>query len=332
MLAFDLGVFNKKVHVVSFKESLFWTIFWIGLSLVFYVFIYFNGYLIHGLETVADVTANSIKFSHPINVDGLTNEQAINIYNHNLSLEFLTGYLIEKTLSLDNIFVIIMIFTAFGIDKLYYHKILFWGILGALVMRFIFIFLCSALIQEFSWLLYFFGLLLVFTGLKMLLSKEKKIDTENHIVVRFASKHFPVDHTYKGGKFTIIKNGKRLITPLMIVLLVIEFSDVIFAVDSIPAIFSVTKDPYIVFFSNIFAIIGLRALFFLLINIINLFRFLKHGVSILLTVIGIKMLIPHPWMEEIGFEPVHSLYLVLGILSISIIASLVFPKSKDVCN
>ena len=166
----------------------------------------------------------------------------------------------------------------------------------------------------------------------MLISKEKKIDTENHFVVRFASKHFPVDKTYKGEKFTIIKNGKKLITPLMLVLLVIEFSDVLFAVDSIPAIFSVTKDPYIVFFSNIFAIIGLRSLFFLLINIIDLFRFLKTGVSVLLTVIGIKMLIPHSWMTKIGFEPVHSLYLVLGILCISIIASLVFPQKKEIHN
>ena len=291
--------------------------------------IYLHGNLIHGLKTSEDVLVNINKFSHPINILGVSDSQAINLYNHNLSLEFITGYLIEYTLSIDNIFVIIMIFTAFGINKLYYHKILFWGILGALVMRFVFIFLSSALIQEFEWVLYLFGILLVFTGIKMLITKEKKIDTENHFVVRFASKHFPVDKTYKGEKFIIIKNGKKLITPLMIVLLVIEFSDVLFAVDSVPAIFSVTKDPFIVFFSNIFAIIGLRSLFFLLINIIDLFRFLKTGVSVLLTVIGIKMLIPHEWMKEIGFEPVHSLYLVLGILCISILASLVFLQKKE---
>lgn len=331
MLILDLGVFNKKSHVVAFKEAMFWTIVWIGIAIGFYFVIKTHGDWLHGIQSKDDIVELIHRYQHPLILDGLSFEESLQLYRNNLGLEYLTGYLIEKALSIDNIFVIIMIFLAFGIDQKYYHRILFWGILGAIVMRFIFIFASAALIQQFFWILYIFGGLLIFTGLRMFANrnKEEKIDTEKHPIVRFASRHFKVDTSYKGKRFMIIKDGKRYVTPLFIVLLVIEFTDVIFAVDSIPAIFAVTKDPYIVFFSNIFAIIGLRSLFFVLMNVINYFHYLKIGLSALLIFIGIKMLIHH-WLKEIGFETVHSLYVIVGILGISMIASIMFPKKEKV--
>lgn len=223
----------------------------------------------------------------------------------------------------------VLIFSAFAVEKKYYKRVLFWGIIGALILRFLFIFLSAALIYQFSWILYIFGVFLVFTGIKMFLSrnKEDKIDSEHHPIVKFASRFFRVYPTFVKEKFWIKENGKYFITPLFIVLLVVEFSDLIFAVDSVPAIFSISKDPYIVFFSNIFAIIGLRSLFFLVVNIINLFHYLKTGLSVLLIFIGTKMLI-HSWLEEIGFTTAHSLYVILGILITSILASLAFPKKQ----
>ncbi len=330
ILLIDLGVFNKKTHVISSKESLIWTIIWVLFALGFYVLVKTNGQLIHGITEFDQLKMIIDKFGHPIDYSGLNFEEALRLYKNNLSLEYITGYLIEKALSIDNVFVIMMIFMAFGIEKQYYHRVLFWGILGAVVMRFLFIFTASALIQEFVWTLYLFGGLLIYTGIKMFIGRnqEDKIDTANHPVVRFASKYFSVDPNYKGRKFFIKKNGKRFITPLFIVLLVIEFTDVIFAVDSVPAIFSITKDPYIVFFSNVFAIIGLRALFFLLMNAITYFHYLKVGLAVLLTFIGVKLIIHH-WLKDIGFETIHSLYVVLGILGSSMIASLVFPKKQE---
>lgn len=328
ILFVDLGVFSKKNHEVGFREATIWSVFWILLALAFYFVIITHGDWIHGITSKEDIQFRIDKFRHPISIDGLTYEQALRVYENNLGLEYLTGYIIEKSLSVDNLFVMVMIFFAFGVKRSLYKRVLFWGILGALVMRFIFIFGSSALIQRFEWVLYIFGALLVYTGIKMYMSRNKdesNMDVAKHPVVRFASKYFRVYPKYVGQHF-FIKNrkGKFLVTPLFLVLLVIEFSDVIFAVDSIPAIFSITQDPYIVFFSNVFAILGLRSLFFLLLNVIRKFYYLKHGLSVLLTIIGIKLIFNH-WLKDIGFTTVHSLYLVLGILVLSVLASLIFP-------
>jgi tellurite resistance protein TerC len=333
ILLIDLGVFSKNNHKVGFMEALVWSIVWIGFSLAFYFFILHWGYLIHGIDNLDEIQERIIKYKHPISIEGLSFQEAILIYEKNLGLEYLTGYLIEKSLSVDNIFVIILIFYAFGVEEKYYKRVLLWGILGAVVMRFIFIFTGAALVAEFEWILYIFGGFLVITGGKLFFDRHQKdkIDPEKHWIVRFASKYFNVHKKYEGEKFFVKINGKWYITPLFIVLLVIEFSDVIFAVDSIPAIFAVSKDPYIIFFSNIFAILGLRALFFLLVNVLNKFYYLKIGLSVLLIFIGIKMLI-HEWLRGIGFTTVYSLYIILGILSVSILVSVLFPPKNTRLN
>ncbi len=331
VLLLDLGVFDRRNHIIPFKEALFWTLLWIGLSLGFYVLLLTHGEWIHlgKAGSLSDIRLLIDKYNHPVRIDGLGFEDALRVYKNNLALEFLTGYLIEKALSVDNIFVMVMVFYAFNVEPRYYRRVLFWGILAAIVLRFVFIFSASAIIQQFSWVLYLFGGLLIFTGVKMFITrnKQEKIDAEHHPVVRFASKYLPVYPRFVRHHFMVTKNGRRFITPLFLVLMVIEFTDLIFAVDSIPAIFAVTKDPYIVFFSNVFAILGLRALFFMVVNIIDLFRFLKTGLAFLLVFIGIKML-AHHWLKEVGFTTAHSLYIIVGILSVSIIASLLFPEKK----
>ncbi len=333
VLLLDLGVFTKNNHKVGLMEALIWSVVWIGLSITFYFFIIHWGYLIHGIENLEELQERIVKYKHPIIIEGLGLQEALVLYEKNLALEYLTGYLIEKSLSVDNIFVIILIFYAFGVEEIYYKRVLIWGIIGAVVMRFIFIFTGAALVARFEWILLVFGAFLVFTGIKLFLDrhKEGKIEPEKHPIVRFASKYFNVYKSYVGHKFFIKVDGKRYITPLFIVLLVIEFSDVIFAVDSIPAIFAISKDPYIIFFSNIFAILGLRALFFLLANVLNKFHYLKMGLSVLLIFIGIKMLV-HDFLSEAGFTTVHSLYVILGILLISILASILFPPKTVAQN
>jgi len=332
MLALDLGVFDRKSHEVKFKEATIWTLVWISLAAGFYFLILYKGEMIHGLKSIEDIQDIVLKYKHPVEIGSLSLPEALSAYRQNLALEFLTGYLIEYMLSVDNVFVIILIFISFGVQKMYYKRVLFWGILGAIVMRFIFIFLSSALIQKFDWILYIFGIFLVITGVKMFLdrNKEEKIETAKHPVVKFASKYLPLYPNYFRGHFWFRnkKDNKKLyFTPLFLVLLVIEFTDLVFAVDSVPAIFSVTQDPYIVFFSNIFAILGLRSLFFVVSHVISMLRFLKHGLSILLTFIGFKMLL-HIQLKEIGFTTVHSLMIVVTILSISIIASLIWPDKN----
>jgi len=329
ILIIDLGVFSKRSHIIGFKEALVWSIVWISLSIGFYFFIIYFGYLIHGITDISDIQFKIDKYNHPIDIAGLSFAEAILVYEKNLALEYLSGYFIEKSLSVDNIFVMIMIFYAFGVDEKYYKRVLMWGILGAVIMRFIFIFAGAALVIRFHWILYLFGVFLVYTGIHMFFTRNKKeeIEPKNHPVVKFASKYFRTHEKFVGQKFCIKKAGKWFITPLFIVLLVIEFSDVIFAVDSIPAIFSITKDPFIIFFSNIFAILGLRALFFLVENVINKFYYLKIGLSALLTVIGIKMLIAEP-LKEIGFTTIHSFYLIVAILLVSILASIIFPPKE----
>jgi tellurite resistance protein TerC len=331
ILLLDLGVFSKKSHTIGFMEALIWSMVWIGLSIAFYFFLIHFGDLIHGIDNIEQIQERIAKYRHPIKIDGLSFQEALTLYEKNLALEYLTGYVIEKSLSVDNIFVIIMIFLAFGVEEKYYKRVLLWGILGALVMRFVFIFAGAALIQRFEWILYIFGIFLVFTGVKLYMGrkKENKIIPENHPVVKFAAKHFNVTKTYRGDKFFVRENGKFYVTPLFLVLLVIEFSDVIFAVDSIPAIFAISKDPYIIFFSNVFAILGLRALFFMLANILNKFYYLRIGLSALLVFIGIKMLVAEP-LKEIGFTTAHSLYIILGILTVSILASVLFPPKQKI--
>ncbi|MBN2236180.1 MAG: TerC/Alx family metal homeostasis membrane protein [Bacteroidales bacterium] len=330
MLSIDLGVFNRNAHVVGMKEALWMSIFWVGLGVSFYYFFRHFGHLVHGLDNLDEIQSRITYYRHPISIAGLSFEEARDLYNKNLSLEYITSYLIEKALSVDNIFVMILIFKGFGIGNKYFHRVLFWGILGAVIMRFIFIFLGAALIHEFVWVLYIFGVFLLYSGAKIFFQKnEEQIETHNHPIVKFASKHFRLAADYVGQKFIIKKDSKYYLTPLFLVLLVIEFSDVVFAMDSIPAIFSITLDPYIVFFSNIFAILGLRALFFLVSNIMELFRFLQYGLGVLLSFIGLKLLFHEFLYEKLGIGTVESLYAILLILGVSIIASLVFPEKKE---
>src|SRR6201995_1875082 len=223
----------------------------------------------------------------------------------------------------------VLIFTAFAVNPKYYHKVLLWGIIGAIVMRFLFIFIGATLISQFHWILYLFGAFLVYTGVMMFINRndEEEIDPENHKIVKLASKYFAVHPKFEGAKFFVKIDRKKLITPLFLVLLIIEVTDLVFAVDSIPAIFSVTKDPYIVFFSNIFAIMGLRSMFFLLVNIIDKFHYLKVGLAVLLAFIGLKMLAAN-YVDRIGLTTGNSLLIILGILVLSVLASLAFPKKE----
>jgi len=330
-LLLDLGILDKENHLVSFKEALFYTCLWISISIGFYILMLYHGDWLHlGKDgTIEDIQQLIVKYGHPIKIDGLDYDSAVEVYKKNLGLEFLTGYVIEKMLSMDNIFVMIVIFYAFRVNPLYYRRVLFYGILAAIVFRFIFIFSASAIIQHFHWVLYLFGLLLIYTGIEMLFKKDDtKVNTRKHPVVRFASRYLPVYPHFVKHHFFVKKYGKYMITPLFITLMVIEFSDVIFAVDSIPAIFAVTSDPYIIFFSNVFAILGLRALFFILIKVMDVFRYLKVGLAVLLTFIGLKMIFAE-FLKGIGYTTAHSLYTILGIMIISIVASMLFPAKND---
>jgi tellurite resistance protein TerC len=328
LLFVDLGVFSKNSHIVSLKESIGWTTFWVLLSIGFYFFLRWHGDLIHGMKNITELQAGIERFKHPVNIEGLTFEQAREVFNKNLSLQYLTGYIIEYSLSLDNVFVILLIFLSFKVPEKYYKRVLFWGILGAIIMRFFFIFSLSAIIYKFAWVMYIFGIFLIFTAAKMLMDfirkKEAKIDVEHHPMVRMTRKFFPVHPRFEGDKFWIKINRKTYVTPLFIALMVIEFSDLIFAVDSVPAIFAVTQDPYIVFFSNIFAIMGLRSLFFLVSHFFGKFFYLKIGLAALLGFIGLKMLTHHFYKISTNV----SLIVILAILVVSIAASLVHNKRE----
>ena len=291
MLALDLGVFHRKSHEIKIKEALIWSAVWISLALAFN----YGIYVFMGKEK---------------------------------AIEFLTGYVIEKSLSIDNLFVFIMLFTYFNVNTKYQHKVLFWGILGALVMRAIFIFAGVALINKFHWIIYVFGVLLVFTGIKMLFHKDEKIDPDKNPLVRLFKKFFPVTDQEHGDKFFVKMKGRTFATPLFIVLLIVEFTDLIFAVDSIPAILAITNDTFIIFTSNVFAILGLRALYFALAGITKYFYYIKYGLSAILVFVGIKMTIVDFYKVPI----LYSLFTIASILLISIIVSLVFPKKTDLIN
>lgn len=331
LLSLDIGVFHKEDHVIGIKEAALWTVIWISIALLFNAVLFLHGEWVHGIHDPDSLKGYYDTFyagsaAHSYN-DSLPFAENLKIFRHNIGMEYLTGYLMEKSLSIDNIFVMIMIFISFGIPKMYYHRVLFWGILGAIVMRFLFIFAASALIAKFVWILAIFGVMLIISGVKMFLDKgNEEIDTANHPVVRWASKFFRVSRVLDGHNFFTHIDGKLMITPLFLVLLVIEFSDVIFAVDSIPAVFSITRDPYVVFFSNIFAILGLRSLFFLLDGVMGKFWLLKYGLGALLTFIGVKMLIDTFFHIEIG--TMMSLGVIVLILAFSITASLCFPRKE----
>ncbi len=290
MLALDLGVFHRKTHVVSLKESLTWTGVWVALALVF------NAGVWH--------FAGSGK-----------------------ALEFFTGYVIEKSLSVDNVFVFALLFSYFAVPSLYQHKVLFWGILGALLMRAIMIALGAALITKFAWIIYVFGGFLILTGIKMIVKREEEIHPERNPVVRWFKKLMPVTPEYRGDKFFVRENGLRMATPLFVVLLLVEFTDLIFAVDSIPAIFAVTKDPFIVYTSNVFAILGLRSLYFALAGVMDKFHYLKIGLGVVLSFVGVKMLLAHTAYK---IDTLVSLGVIVLILATSVVWSLLKPKKAKV--
>ncbi len=334
MLFADLGMFSKKDHPVTFRRAVSWTLLWISIALGFYFLLRYYGHLLHGIDTgdpaqtLADIQAQVSRYHDQIDIAGKSPAEALAAYNQSLSLQYLTGYIIEYSLSIDNVFVILLIFMAFGVKQQYYKKVRFWGILGAIIMRFIFIFLLSALIYKFSWILFVFGAFLLIIAIKMLSDfirkKVEKVDPENHPVVKFARRFFSVYPRYAGSRFWIRENGVFYITPLFIVLLVIEFTDVIFAVDSVPAIFSVTHDPFIVFFSNVFAIIGLRSLFFIFARFVHKFRFIKAGLAALLAFVGIKMLL-HDYFP---ITTQQSLTIILASMGVSVVISIIMVRFK----
>ena len=286
MLALDLGVFHRKAHVVSIRESITWTVVWVALALLF------NAGVWH--------YAGSQK-----------------------GLEFFTGYLIEKSLSVDNVFVFALLFSYFAVPPLYQHKVLFWGILGALVMRAVMIVAGAALITKFAWIIYVFGAFLILTGIKMIVKREEEIHPERNPVVKWFKKLMPVTSDYREDKFFVRENGVHMATPLFVVLLLVEVSDVIFAVDSIPAIFAVTTDTFIVYTSNVFAILGLRSLYFALAGVMNKFHYLKIGLGVVLTFVGVKMILAHTAWK---IDTLVSLGVIVLTLAAAVVMSLLRPK------
>lgn len=288
MLALDLGVFHRKAHVISVREAAIWSVVWISLSLTFNLILYFW----RGPEP---------------------------------ALQFLTGYLIEKSLSVDNIFVFVLIFSAFAVPPIYQHRVLFWGILGALVMRGLLIVVGATLLKEFHWIIYVFGSFLIFTGVRMALHRDIEIHPESNIVVKLFRRIMPITKDYEGDRFMVRKAGALMATPLLLVLILVESTDLIFAVDSIPAIFAVTQDPFLVYTSNVFAILGLRSMYFLLAGVMDRFVYLKLGLSVVLVFVGIKMVL----VDVYKIPTPISLGVIAAILAVSVIASLRRPQVTD---
>lgn len=330
-LFIDLFFIDKDKHVISFKESIIWTFVWISLAFIFYLFIYFFGHKIHNINSFEDLQKYISLYTPNYHFSSLQFDKVLAVYRKNMATDYLTGYLLEYTLSIDNIFVILLILTSFSVNPFYYKTVLLWGIFGAIILRFIFIFIGSALIIKFDWILYIFGIFLLYSGIKIFIERNKddKIEIKDHFLVKYLSKHFSVLNDFVSYHFWTRINGKLYITPLLVVLIIIEFSDLIFAFDSIPAIFSITKDPYIIFFSNIFAILGLRSLFFVIIKVLDYFHYLKIGVSILLIFIALKLIF-HIFLEKIEFKNVYSLYFIIITILICILASIIFPEKKKI--
>jgi tellurite resistance protein TerC len=287
-LIIDLGVFNKKQHEISVKEALIWTGVWFGLSMVFNIFLYFE-------------------------------------FGSEVAVNFFGGYLLEKALSMDNIFVIFLVFMSFKIEKKYQHKILFWGILGAIILRGILILLGTALVERFDWIFFVFGAFLLYSASQMLIKKDEDVDPHESWIVKIIHKIVPVVRDHKNGKLFVKHKGKMAVTILFVALVVVEFTDLVFAFDSIPAIFGITTDPFIVFTSNIFAILGLRSLYFVIAKIHDLFHYLNYGLATILAFIGIKMII----MDWVHISTAKSLIVIFGVLTISIILSIMFPPKIE---
>ncbi|MBI1390876.1 MAG: TerC/Alx family metal homeostasis membrane protein [bacterium] len=300
-LALDLGVFNRKAHVISIREALLWTAFWVAISLLFNVAIFFM--YKHHLLGIGEVVG------HPLS-------------GGDAALQFFTGYVLEKSLSLDNIFVIAMIFAYFQVPASQQHRVLFWGILGALVLRGAMIALGAALIHRFEWVTYIFGGLLIVTALKMMFTDDEQIDLEHNFAVRLARRFYPVSSKFEGAHFFTRLNGRRAMTPLLLALIVVESSDVLFAIDSIPAIFAVTRDPFLVFTSNVFAILGLRSLYFALAGVIEKFRYLKASLMFVLLFVGVKMIL-EPF---VNLSALFSLGVIVSILATGATASIIADR------
>jgi len=305
LLALDLGVLNRRAHVIRVREALLWTFFYIALALVFNVVVYFM-YENHWF--------------------GIGAGQAEPLSGRAAAFDFFLGYVIEKSLSLDNIFVIALIFSYFSVPLQYQHRVLFWGVLGALIMRGVMIAAGAALLQKFAWMNYIFGGLLIFSAAKMMAAHNAEVDPENNPLVRLARRLFPVTTAFEGQKFITRIDGRRAITPLFLVLLVVESTDVLFAVDSIPAIFAVTKEPFIIFTSNVFAILGLRSLYFALADLMDKFRYLKTSLVFLLAYIGGKMIVAHYYQMKV--DPVFSLVIIATILAVGVLASLIASRRQ----
>lgn len=286
MLALDLGVLGGRDKIIGIKEALVWSAIWVVVALLFNAGVYYFKGAEHGLN-------------------------------------FLAGYLIERALSLDNIFVFLVIFSYFGVSPGHQYKVIFWGIIGALVLRAIFIAAGIALIAKFHWIIYIFGALLVWTGAKMAMGKGEEIDLEANPVVRLCRRFIPLTPGYEGDQFFVRREGRRLATPLLVVLLVVSVMDVVFAVDSVPAVFAISLDPFIVFSSNVFAVLGLRALYFALAGLMRLFHYLHYGLALILVFVGVKMLLT---FFEIEISVVAALGVLALILAGSVIASMIFPQ------
>ncbi|MRR15352.1 MAG: TerC family protein [Deltaproteobacteria bacterium] len=287
MLALDLGVFNRKTHVIKMKESLLWTAFWMTLAVGFGLGVYY----FHGQSK---------------------------------AMEFFAGYLIEYSLSIDNLFVFMLVFRFFRVPHEYEHKALFWGILMALATRAIFIFAGVALINTFSWVMYIFGAFLIFTGVKMAMNRQTEVHPDRNVAIKLLRYFVPVTKKYSGAKFFVVKRGVRFATPMLVVLLALETTDILFAIDSIPAILAITKDPFIVYTSNVFAILGLRSLFFAISGLMKLFHLLHYGLAAILSFVGVKMLI-----EDFFHVPIAaSLIIIVSILLASIAASIIWPAAE----
>lgn len=328
VLMIDLLLVGRNSHIVSTREALAWSSVWFALSMGFFVFLKYYGHLLHGIDTLEELTEVISKYGSGLKFKTTDFEGMLAEYRNNMSMGYLAGYFIEQTLSIDNVFVILLVLQSFTVPQKNYKTVLFWGVLGAIILRFIFIFAGAALIHKFSWILYVFGAFLIFQGGKILFNKEdEKKDPHDSFVVKFFSKYLNISKDYHGDKFAYKYNKKVIFTPLMVVVVLVEFTDVIFALDSIPAVFSVSLDPFVVFFSNIFAIIGLRSLFFLLANMVDKFRFLGVGVSVLLIFVGLKLL-AHSWLDEIGFKTSYSLYFIAATLVLSVLFSIIFPEKE----
>jgi tellurite resistance protein TerC len=312
LLALDLGVFHRKAHAVSFREAGIWSVVWIGLALAFnYGFYQYAAWKFAGDPKL-------------LAMPGFDPQSAA----RQMGLEFLTGYVVEKTLSLDNIFVFVVVFTFFAIPAVYQHRVLFYGILGALVFRAVFIALGSALL-EYEWVILLFGAVLILTGIKMILAPDKQIDPSKNPVIRLFRRFVPVTEELDGQKFFVRVKGVLHATPLLLALLFVEMSDIIFAIDSVPAIFALTREPMIVYTSNVFAILGLRSMYFLLAGAVERFAMLKYGLALVLIFVGLKM----AWLNEAfggKFPTSWSLAIIGGVIAVSIVFSLVATRANRV--